>query len=138
MHAMDTTILLALVLIPAILIFILIVRFNRNQWRRIQEMWEKDSGFDPPIRHAIETEATIISKNETIVPNAAGFAKVDLQLELSLPGAAPYQVSTCWLVKIESLDEVLPGKQVPIKVDPKRTTRIFPNIPWATTWIFGK
>jgi hypothetical protein len=134
---LDTIILVALILIPATLVIILVRRLNRNQWRHIQEMQSENSGFEPRIRNAIETEATVISKNETITPNAGGFAKVDLQLEVTLANEPARLVSTCWLVKVESLDQVSPGKQVPIKVDPKKPIRVYPNAPWATTWIFG-
>jgi hypothetical protein len=137
-NAVDKVFSLGFILVLAILVVVLITRLNRNQWRRVQEMQGKNSAFEPGIRNAIETEATVISKDETIAPNAGGFAKVDLQLEVHLSGIAPYQVSTSWLVKVDSLDQVLPGKQVPIKVNPKKVIRIYPNVPWATTWVFGK
>jgi hypothetical protein len=79
----------------------------------------------------------VISKSETIAPNAGGFAKVDLQVAVQRPGKAPYQISTCWLVKVDSLDQVLPSKNVPVKVDPKKPLRIFPDVPRAKPWIFG-
>jgi hypothetical protein len=135
---LDNIILYVIISILVVLVFILITRFNRNQMRRVMEMQEKDPGLNPAIHNAIETNATVISKNETISSNAGGFAKVDLQLEVHIPGQAPHQVSTSWLVKIESLDQVLPGMQVPIKVDPRKNLRVFPNVPWASTWIFGK
>jgi hypothetical protein len=135
---LDPILSFVLILILAILVVTLITRFSRSQWRRVQEMQKNNPGFETGIRNAIETEATVISRNETISPKAGGFAKVDLQLEVHLPGKAPYQVSACWLVKIESLALVLPGNRVQIKVDPKKNIRIFPNVPWATTWIFGK
>jgi hypothetical protein len=133
----DTVLILVFILALAILVVFLTRRLNRNQWRRVQEMQGKNSAFEPGIRNAIESEATVISKNETIAPNAGGFAKVDLKLEVHLSDTAPYQVSTSWLVKVDSLDQVLPGKQVPIKVNPKKKIRIYPNVPWATTWVFG-
>ncbi|MBE3038833.1 MAG: hypothetical protein IMZ62_08490, partial [Chloroflexi bacterium] len=79
-----------------------------------------------------------ISKSETIASNAGGFAKVDLQVEIQLPGKAPYQISTCWLVEVDSLEQVLPGKNVPVKVDPKKPLLIFPNVPWVKPWVFWK
>ncbi|MDP2994202.1 MAG: hypothetical protein Q8N46_03660 [Anaerolineales bacterium] len=138
MNTIDMVILLAIILIPAILIVILIMRLNRSQWRHVQEMWGKVSEFEGGFRHAIEAGANVISKNETIASNAGGFAKVDLQVEIQLPGKAPYQISTCWLVEVDSLEQVLPGKNVPVKVDPKKPLRIFPNVPWAKPWVFGK
>jgi hypothetical protein len=138
MNPMNNIFGLALILIPTILIIFLITRLNRNQLRRVMEMQENNHGFERGLRNAIQASATVISKNETIVPNAGGLAKVNLQMEVILPGKAPYQVSTSWLVEIDSLDKVLPGQIVPVKVDPKKPIRIFPNVPWATAWIFGK
>lgn len=138
MNTMNAVYLLALILIPAILVALVITRLNRNQWRHVQERLGKDPGFESGTRHAIEATANVISKSETIAQNAGGFAKVDLQMEVRLPGKALYQVSTCWLVQVDSLDQVSPGKNVPVKVDPKIPLKIFPAAPWATLWIFGK
>jgi hypothetical protein len=115
----------------------LITRLKRNQWQRVQEMQGKGSEFEGDFRHAIDAEANVITKREVIAPNAGGYAKVDLQMEVQLPGKALYQVSTCWLVKVDSLDLVLPGRNVAVKVNPKQPLRIFPNVPWAKPWIFG-
>jgi hypothetical protein len=103
----------------------------------MQERQGKDAEFIGGFRHGIETTATVISKSEIIVPNAGNFAKVDLLLEVHLPDKAPVQIPTCWLVKQDALDQVLPGKDVPIKVDPKKPSRILPNITWAKPWVFG-
>ena len=135
---MNNAIKLILILIPAILFIVLITRMSRNQMRHVQEMQGKELEFEGSFRHALEAEVKVISKSETIVPNAGSFAKVDLQVEVQLPGKAPYQVSTCWLVEVDSLDQVLPGGKIPVKVDPKKPLKVFPNVPWAKFWIFGK
>ena len=134
---MNTVIKLLIILIPAALVVIMFTRLNRNQLHRAQEMQEKDGEIAIGSRHAIETGANVVSKSETIAPNAGGFAKVDLLLEIQLPDKGPYQVSTCWLVKVAFLEQVSPGKSVPVKVDPKKPKRVFPNVPWAKPWIFG-
>lgn len=136
MNTKFIVLLLTIILIPAILIVILITRLNRNQWRYVQDMRGKVPEFEAGFRHALEVEAKVINKSETIASNAGGFAKVDLQVEIQLPGNAPYQISTCWLVEVDSLDQVLPGKNVPVKVDPKNNLRVFPNVPWAKPWVF--
>jgi hypothetical protein len=86
----------------------------------------------------MEADANVIRKDQTIVSNAGGYAKVDLQFMVELPGKAPYQVFTCWLVKVDSLDLILPGRNVQIIVDPQKTIRIIPNVLWAKPWIFEK
>ena len=138
MTILNILILLVVVLIPAILVIAVFSRINRNQLRRIQEMKGQDPDFDPTSRFTLEGDAVVLSKNQTIVPNAGGYAKVDLLLEIQVLGKTPYQASTSWLVEVESLIQILAGQRVPIKVDPKKTKRIIPNVPWAKPWIFGK
>lgn len=137
MNTSSIVILIAIIIIPAILIIILTMRMNLIQWRRAQALQGKGFEFETSFRHAMEAAAIVISKSETIAPNAGGFAKVDLQLEVQLPGKAPYQISTCWLVELDSLEQVLPGRSVPVKVDSQKPLRVLPNIPWAKPWIFG-
>jgi hypothetical protein len=131
-------ILSGVILIIGILIVILITRLNRNLWQRVQEMEVKGRGFTSGFRSGIETDAKIINKSEIITPNAGGYAKVNLDVEIQLPNKPAYQISTCWLVEVDSLDQVLPGKNIPIKIDPRKPSRIIPNIAWAKPWIFGK
>jgi hypothetical protein len=132
----NSIFLFIIILLPAILVVILIVRLYRNQSRLLQEKQGRDAEFKGSIHNAIETTAIVISKSEKFVPNAGNFAKVDLLVEIKLPDKAPVQISTCWLVKMDSLDQVLPGKNVPIQVDPKKTSRILPDVTWAKPWIF--
>jgi hypothetical protein len=129
---------LGIILIPVILVAVVISRLNRNQWRRVQEMLGQDTGFAGGFRNAMEADANVIRKDKTIVPNASGYAKVDLQFMVELPRKALYQVFTYWLVKVDSLNLILPGRNVPIKVDPQKTMRIIPNVSWARPWIFGE
>jgi len=138
MNTSSVVILLAIILIPAFLFVILIRRINRNLERHAREMQGIESGLERSFHHAIEANANVIGKKETIAPNAGGFAKVDLQVEVQIPGHTSYQVSTCWLVMVDSLDLIVPGKKVLVKVDPKKPHHIFPNVPWAKPWIFGK
>jgi hypothetical protein len=138
MNAMNTVIILGVILIPTILILVIFRRLNRNQWRRVENMRGHEPVFGIGIQNAIEVEAIVISKNETFVENAGGYAKVDLQVSILLPDKEPYKVTTCWLVEVDSLDLILPGRNVPIKLDPRKPTKILPNIPWAKPWIFGE
>jgi hypothetical protein len=134
---MNIIIIFGIIAIPIILMVVFVRRLNNNQWRRVQKIQGHEPEFERGLRNAIEVEANVISKNQTIVPNAGGFAKVDLQVVIRLPDEAPYQVTTCWLVEVDSLDLILPGRNVPIKVDPHKPQRIIPNVPWAKPWIFG-
>ena len=131
MNAVGTLTLIIIILIPVTVIAFLVIRMNHNQWLYLQSRVPE---FDGSPLHGLEAEASVISKKETLPPNADDIAKVNLQVEIHLPGKAPYQISTCWLVEINSLDQVMPGKKLPVKVDPKKPMRVFPNVPWARLW----
>jgi len=88
------------------------------------------------LRNAQPLKAKVINKNETLKPEAAGIAKVDLELEIQMPEGIPLQVTTCWLVEIPSLSELAVGNMVEVKFDPKKPKRVFPAVPWARLWQF--
>jgi hypothetical protein len=79
----------------------------------------RDSEFEAGFHHAINAEANVICIRETLTPNAGGFAKVDIQMDVQLTGKAPDHISSCWLVKIDSLDQVSPDKIGIVKVNQK-------------------
>ncbi len=138
MNTTSAIVLLVIILIPAAIIAFLVIRMNRSQQQMVKDMKSRVSEFEGGPRSGLEGNANVISRNETLSPKAGNIAKVDLQMEIHLEGKAPYQVSTCWLVEVGSLDQVSPGKSVPVKVDPKKNERVFPNVPWARLWVFGK
>jgi hypothetical protein len=63
--------------------------------------------------------------------NTFRMARVDLQLEVHMPGSPAYQAKTAWLVEQESLASVEEGKEISLKVDPQDTKYVFPNGTWA-------
>jgi hypothetical protein len=63
--------------------------------------------------------------------NLANQARVELALEIHLPGTPAYQATTTWLVDQEALGYVEVGKDVNLKVDPQGPEYVFPNGPWA-------
>ena len=133
---MNNLVLFVVILIPAILVGIFIIRMNRNQLRLLRSKQPGKTEFENGPRDALEAEAQVVSRNDTISPEARGIAKVDLQVEVHLRGQAAYQVTTTWLVEEKSLELLTPGKNVPVKVDPKKQQRVFPNVPWARPWLF--
>jgi preprotein translocase subunit YajC len=135
MNNLSNTAILIIILIPVIIIVFLLLRMNL---KRVQSTAGNFSEFEGGPRNGLEGEVSVIRKKETIAPDAGNIAKVDLIVEVHLPGKDSYQVSTCWLVEIDSLDQLEPGKTLPVKVDSKNPTRVFPNVPWARFWIFGK
>jgi hypothetical protein len=138
MNSIGAILLSLIILAVAALIVILIVRVNRSRTRILQALQDKVSEFPGGPRNKLPADATVLGKSQIISPDAQDIAKVDLQLEISLSGKAPYQVSTCWLVEVESLDQLSVGKIVSVGIDPRQPDRVFPKVPWARLWVFGK
>jgi heme/copper-type cytochrome/quinol oxidase subunit 2 len=62
-----------------------------------------------------------------------GVSKVQMELQVHLPGTPPYPAKVTWLVDKESLDFVETGKELNLKVDPLGPEHIYPNGSWAKT-----
>jgi hypothetical protein len=63
--------------------------------------------------------------------NLVNQARVELTIEVHLPGTPAYQAKTTWLVDQDALGYVEAGKDVNLKVDPQGPEYVFPNGPWA-------
>jgi hypothetical protein len=81
---------------------------------------------------AVWAWANVISSNQGPV-SSLGVARVDMQLEVHLPGTPVYPAKVIWLVDKESLPFVEVGKELALKVDPQGTEHIYPNGSWAKT-----
>lgn len=79
---------------------------------------------------AVWAWAKILSSNQGPV-NTYRMARVELQLEIHMPGTPAYQASTTWLVEEESLASVETGKEISLKVDPQGLEYIYPSGSWA-------
>jgi hypothetical protein len=135
MNINTVLIMLAVVVLPVILAWFFISRLNSKLLRDASHHMEN---FELGLRKTMNGSARVINKTEEINPQAKGIAKVDLQLEVQIPDKAPYQMATVWLVEVASLESAAPGKSIPVKVDAKDPARVYPNVPWARPWLFGK
>ncbi len=90
------------------------------------------------LRNAKPLPARIMYIRENRNPDAGGITKVDLELEVQIPEGQRVPVKTCWLVEIARLSELEVGKNVEVKFDPKKPKRVYPSVPWARLWMFGK
>lgn len=63
--------------------------------------------------------------------SALKVARVEMDLEVHLPGSEPYPAATAWLVDAEALEYVEVGKEVPAKIDPAEPQYVYPNGRWA-------
>ena len=117
------------IIVPVMLIGIAILWINiraGNQGKR--KKVKKDHRARQ--EHAVWAWTTVISSKSGPV-SGAGFAHVEMELEVHLPGSKPYMATTTWLVEAEALSYVETGKEVPVRIDPEDPKYIYPNGPWA-------
>ena len=79
---------------------------------------------------AVWAWAKIISAQPGPV-NSFRMARVELQLEVHMPGTPAYQAKTTWLVEQESLASVQEGQEISVKADPVDPQYVYPNGGWA-------
>jgi hypothetical protein len=63
--------------------------------------------------------------------NTYHVARVEMNLEVHLPGNPVYQAKTTWLIEQDALDSIGEGKEVSLKVDPLGLQYVYPNGAWA-------
>ena len=74
-----------------------------------------------------------------VVSSTAGTAglgslvRVNLELEVHLPGTPFFTATTTWLVEQDALNYVERGKEISLKVDPQNLKYVYPNGSWAKT-----
>ncbi len=79
---------------------------------------------------AVWAWATILNSTQGPV-SSFGVSKVDMDLEVHLPGTPVYPATVTWLVDKESLGFIEKGKELALKVDPLGPEYIYPNGSWA-------
>ena len=79
---------------------------------------------------AVWAWANILSASQGPV-SSFGVVRVEMQLEVHLPGSPVYPAKVTWLVDKESLAFVEVGKELSLKVDPLGPQYIYPNGAWA-------
>ena len=79
---------------------------------------------------AVWAWAKILSSSQGPV-NTFRMARVEMQLEVHMPGTEAYQAKTTWLVEEDSLASVEQGKEISLKVDPLGPQYVYPSGAWA-------
>jgi heme/copper-type cytochrome/quinol oxidase subunit 2 len=87
---------------------------------------------DPSTRQerAVWAWAKILSSSQGAL-NTFRMARVEMMLEVHMPGSPAYQAKAIWLVEQEALASVEEGKEIALKVDPQGPQYVFPNGTWA-------
>jgi hypothetical protein len=121
---------------PGILTFITsvtilgIVAWTYVLWRRQRKPKAKKEDHITRQERAVWAWATVLSSTTGPV-NMARQARVELELEVHMPGTPPYQAKTTWMVDEEALVYVQKGKELSLKVDPQGPEYIYPQGSWA-------
>jgi hypothetical protein len=92
----------------------------------------KTAKDDPATRRdrAVWAWAKVLSSSQGTV-NSFRMARVEMNLEVHMPGSPAYQARTAWLVEQDALPSVEVGKEIALKVDPLGPQYIYPNGTWA-------
>ena len=116
------------IVIPLISIILTIWFINRMRKGRKP----KNAKVDEHTRQerAVWAWANIISATRGPV-SSFGVSRVEMQLEVHLPGSPVYPAKVTWLVDKESMAFVEAGKEITLKVDPLGPQHIYPNGSWA-------
>ena len=116
-------------LVVPILTVIFIVWYFLRTRRSRKSKTAKD---DPTTRQerAVWAWAKILSSSQGAV-NTFRMARVEMELEVHMPGTPAYQVDATWLVEQDALASMEAGKEIALKVDPLGPQHVFPNGAWA-------
>jgi hypothetical protein len=92
----------------------------------------KKAKEDPTTRQerAVWAWAKILSSSQEAV-NTFRMARVEMKLEVHMPGTPAYQANATWLIEQDSLASVEEGKEIALKVDPLGPQHVYPNGTWA-------
>jgi hypothetical protein len=90
---------------------------NAKQWVEPQLVWSR---------------ATVLSSEIVSPPSSlSGRARVELKLQVRVPGSDPYEAQTTWSVDEDALEYLKPNEIISIKVDMQKPAIIHPDAPWA-------
>ena len=132
---MNNILIVLIVLVPALVFLYFMFRANQRQMQRLSDPKAMDAAAQW-LQNMVAAEAEVVSKEETIKPEAKGLAKVELELRIPLPEGVPLHEKTTWLVEVDSLPQLAVGNTVKVKLNLKKHDRIFPDVPWARVWLF--
>jgi hypothetical protein len=116
------------IVLPLVMIGVFIWYFIRTRRSRKPNPAKDDDRTR--LERAVWAWAKILASSQGPV-NTFHVARVELQLEVHMPGDPAYQVKTTWLVDQESLAYIEEGKEISLKVDPLGPQHVYPNGSWA-------
>jgi len=115
-------------IVPVLTIIFIVWYFLRTRRQRKA----KTAKDDPTTRQerAVWAWAKILSSSQGAV-NTFRMARVEMELEVHMPGTPAYQAKARWLVEQDALAAMEEGKEIALKVDPLGPQHVYPNGTWA-------
>jgi hypothetical protein len=115
-------------IVPILTIIFIVWYFLRSRRQRKA----KTAKDDPTTRQerAVWAWAKILSASQGEL-NTFRMARVEMELEVHMPGTPAYQAKATWLVEQDALASMEEGKEIALKVDPLGPQRVYPNGTWA-------
>ena len=135
---MNNFLIAVFVFVPLLIIALLQFRRSQKQLGDIQAGSRPLDDLDVRLINATQAEAAVISARVSISPKVPTIAKVDLELKIQQPGGGSVVRQTTWLVEVPSLSQLEAGRTIAVKLDPRKPERVYPAVPWARPWLFGK
>jgi hypothetical protein len=118
--------LLSAFVLPSLLV--LGILFYKNRARK---------KYNKRFANALDAQARVLSINNSMVlRDVRGKLKVAISLEIFMPNAEAYTTNTTWEIDITAIAAIQPGQIVVVKVDNDDKHIIYPNVPWATYWVY--
>jgi hypothetical protein len=114
--------------LPVLTIGLLIWFFLRA--RRLRRPKTAKDDHRTRQERAVWAWAKILTSSQGPV-NTFRMARVEMQLEVHMPGTQAYCATTTWMVDQDALAFVQQGKEVALKVDPLGPQYVYPNGSWA-------
>jgi hypothetical protein len=117
-----------LVALPILSIVVFVWYFLRLRRARKPKPGKEDDRTRQ--ERAVWAWAKILASSQEPV-NTYRMARVEMELEIHMPGSPAYQAHTTWLVEQEALEYIAEGKEISLKVDPVDPQYIYPKGSWA-------
>lgn len=94
---------------------------------------EKQAEHESRFNKALPAMAQVVSQESK---TSEGRTIVHLVLNVLPPAGTNYVISTDWQVEQAALPNLVPGSEVAVKIDTDDPKRVYPNVSWATHWLW--
>ncbi len=120
----------------ALLLYWLVTRSARRQALAYRA---RRDDYEERAQRGVWANATVVNirnRPELSPVGPATRLRVDLRLQVDAPGGQKYSATTAWIVDSYALAQLQPGQPVSVKIDPDDPQKVYPNVSWATPWLY--